>query len=176
MKKLLILLSLVALLSSCHHGHRYHKWNTGKEEKESKVIVPSIVKSAFEKQFAKAKNVEWGLEKADEFEAEFIIGKAELSAVFDSKGTLLETETPIVETELPQAVKDSLTKEFAGYDLYKTAKIDAKGVISYEMTVKKTSTLSFDVTGKLIKNEVKKEKDNEVATKCKKKESKEKED
>jgi hypothetical protein len=177
MKKLLILLSLVALLSSCHHGHRYHKWNTGKGEKESKeVIVPSAVKSAFEKQFAKAKNVEWSLEKTDEFEAEFIIGKAELSAVYDSKGTLLETGTPIVETELPQAVKDSLTREFAGYDLYKTEKIDTKGVISYEMKVKKTSTLSFDAKGKLIKNEVKKEKDNDIEYKGKKKESKEKED
>jgi hypothetical protein len=51
-----------------------------------------------------------------------------------------------------------------------------KGVISYEMTVKKTSTLSFDAKGKLIKNEVKKEKDNEVANKGKKKESKEEED
>lgn len=176
MKRLLILLSLVAFLSSCHHGHRYDKWNSGREENENKVIVPSVTKSAFEKHFPKAKKVEWSLEKADEYEAEFLINKSELSAVFDSKGSLLETETPIVETELPQAVKDSLSKEFAGYDLYKTEKIDSKGVISYGMEVKKTANVSFDANGKLIKNEVKKGKENKFERKREKMSSKEKED
>ena len=178
MKNLLILLSLAAILCSCHHGNRYHEGREGKENKEEKggkeIVVPTAVNDAFAKLFAKGTDVEWSLEKADVYEAEFTLDKTDMSALFDAKGSLLETETPITENDLPKIVKDSLAKSFAGYTLSEIEKVDAKGVVSYEMEVKKASVLSFDTKGKLVKNEVKKDmgkKDGEK--KEKKKEEKE---
>ena len=183
MKKLLILLSFAAILVSCHHGHKYHEGKEGKENKEEKggkeIVIPTAVNDAFAKQFAKGTNVEWSLEKADVYEAEFTLDKVEISALFDVKGTLLETETPITENDLPKTVKDSLAKGFAGYTLKEIEKVDAKGVVSYEMEVKKASLVSFDGKGKLVKNEVKKdeekkgEKEKDGEKKEKKKEDKE---
>jgi hypothetical protein len=169
MKKLMILLSLAAILCSCHHGHKNHEGKEGKEGKENKeekggkeIVIPTAVNDAFAKLFAKGTDIEWSLEKADVYEAEFTLDKVEMSALFDVKGTLLETETPITENDLPKTVKDSLAKGFAGYTLKEIEKVDAKGIVSYDMEVKKASLLSFDAKGKLVKSEIKKgEKDGE---------------
>ena len=179
MKKLLILLSLTAILCSCHHGHKYHEGKEGKENKEEKggkeIVIPTAVNDAFAKQFAKGTDVEWSLEKADVYEAEFMLDKTEMSALFDAKGTLLETETPVLENDLPKTVKDSLAKIFAGYTLKEIEKVDTKGVISYEMEVKKASVVSFDTKGKLVKNEVKKDEYNKGEKDGDKKENKKEE-
>jgi hypothetical protein len=157
MKKLLVLLSLAVVLSSCH-GHRKNKEKEDKDEKGGKeLVVPTAVKTAFTKLFAKATDAEWGLEKANEYEVEFVLDKKEMAALFDPNGNLIETETPVLASELPQAVKDSLAKEFPGYMFSETEKTDAKGVVSYEMEVVKAATIAFDAKGKLIKNEVKKD-------------------
>jgi hypothetical protein len=157
MKKLLILLSLTAILCSCHHGHKYHERKDNKEGKcKQEIVIPTAVNDAFAKQFAKGTDVKWSLEKADVYEAEFMLDKTGMSALFDTKGTVLETETPVMENDLPKIVKDSLAKGFAGYTLTEIEKIEAKGVVSYELEVKKAAVLSFDTKGKLVKNEVKK--------------------
>ena len=176
MKKLLILLSLTAILVSCHHGHKFRKEKEYKDEKGGKeIVIPTAVNDAFAKQFAKGTNVEWSLEKADVYEAEFTLDKVEMSALFDVKGTLLETETPITENDLPKTVKDSLAKGFAGYTLKEIEKVDAKGVVSYEMEVKKASLVSFDAKGKLVKNEVKKDEEKKSEKDGEKKENKKEE-
>jgi hypothetical protein len=160
MKKLLILLSLTAILCSCHHGHKNHEGKENKEEKGGKeIVIPTAVNDAFAKQFAKGTDVEWSLEKADVYEAEFMLDKTGMSALFDTKGNLLETETSVMENDLPKIVKDSLAKGFAGYTLSEIEKVEAKGVVSYEMEVKKAAVLSFDTKGKLVKNEIKKAKE-----------------
>ena len=176
MKKLLILLSLTAILCSCHHGHKYHEGKENKEEKsKQEIVVPTAVNDAFAKQFAKGKDVEWSLEKADVYEAEFMLDKTGMSALFDTKGTLLETETSVMESDLPKIVKDSLAKDFAGYTLFEIEKVEAKGVVSYEMEVKKAAVLSFDTKGKLVKNEIKKAEEKKGEKDGEKKENKKEE-
>jgi hypothetical protein len=179
MKKLLILLSLAAILVSCHHGHKNHEGKEGKENKEEKggkeIVIPTAVNDAFAKQFAKGTNVEWSLEKTDVYEAEFTLDKVEMSALFNVKGTLLETETPVTETDLPKTVKDSLAKAFAGCTLKEIEKVEAKGVISYEMEVKKASIVSFDAKGKLVKSEAKKDEEKKGEKDGEKKENKKEE-
>jgi len=160
MKKLLILLSLAAILVSCHHGHKFRKEKEDKDEKGGKeIVIPTVVNDAFAKLFAKGTDVEWSLEKDNVYEAEFTLDKTEMSALFDVKGTLLETETPVTENDLPKTVKDSLAKGYTGYTLSEIEKVDAKGIVTYEMEVKKASVVSFDAKGKLVKNEVKKDED-----------------
>lgn len=131
--------------------------------REKKMNVPEAVKKTFAAQFPNATKVEWGLEKPGEFEAEFKLNKAEMSANFDEKGTLLETESEIKESELPQAVKATLAKDFVGYKIDEILKAVAKGITSFEMSAekdKKEFVLEFDSDGKLLKQaEEKEEKD-----------------
>jgi hypothetical protein len=129
---------------------------------EKKVIVPDAVKKAFTAQFTNATKIEWGLEKPGEFEAEFKLNKVEMSANFDEKGTLLETESEIKESDLPQAVKATLAKDFGGYKIDEVLKAEAKGVTTFELTSqkdKKEFVLEFDINGKLLKQAEEKEDD-----------------
>jgi hypothetical protein len=131
------------------------------KKEEKKVIVPQAVKTAFAAKFPKAAKIEWSLEKAGEYEAEFKLDKAEMSANFNEKGNLIETETEITESALPPSIKSAVAKEFAGYKIGEIAKVFAKGVTSYELEAskdKKTYEVEFDANGKMIsKKEAKEE-------------------
>jgi len=123
---------------------------------EKNVTIPEGVKKVFTAQYPNATKVEWSLEKAGEYEAEFKINKAEMSVVYDAVGNLLETETEIEESELPQAIKAKLAKDFEGYKIDEIEKSDAKGVTTFEMEAKKEKKefgLVFDNNGKLLKQE-----------------------
>ncbi|MGC1390527.1 MAG: PepSY-like domain-containing protein [Bacteroidales bacterium] len=124
------------------------------QEKSKKVEVPSTVKSAFEAKYPKAEKVNWGLEKQGEYEAEFVLNGIESSANFDSKGQFLEFETEIKESELPQSIKATLSKNFAGYKIGEVAKsTNDKGIVNYEMEASKGKDkfeISFDANGKLL--------------------------
>ncbi len=119
--------------------------------------VPLAAKTSFAAKFPAAQKVKWSVEKPGEFEAEFIRNKVETSALFDTKGNLLETETEVRESELPQGVKIALSKDFAGYKLDEIEKAtDSNGSVLYEMEVDKGKDkyeISFDVNGKLLKKE-----------------------
>ena len=132
------------------------------EEKGKKeVIVPQAVKTVFAAKFAKATKVVWSLEKTGEYEAEFKLNSAEMSANFDVKGTLLETEEEISESALPASIKAAIAKDFAGYKIDEVTKAITKGVTTYEMEAskdKKTYEVEFDATGKMTsKKEAKEE-------------------
>jgi hypothetical protein len=129
---------------------------------EKKVIVPEVVKKSFAAQYPSATKVEWGIEKAGEYEAEFKLNSTDMSVVYDEKGTALEIESEIKETDLPQAVKATLAKDFTGYKIDEFEKTDAKGVVTFEMEARKDNKefeLVFDSNGKLLKQEEEKDKD-----------------
>jgi hypothetical protein len=89
------------------------------QEKSIKTEVPMIIKSAFDAKYPNAQKVNWGIEKPGEFEAEFVLNGVESSALYDSKGQFLESEIEIKENQLPQAIKNSISKEFVGYKIAK---------------------------------------------------------
>lgn len=134
------------------------------EKKESKkaekpVNVPTVVKNAFASKFTAVSGVEWGIEKPGQYEVEFTQNKINMAALFDAKGALLETESKIVESELPAAIKSTLAKDFVGYKITNIEKTVAKGVAKYEMDAtkgKKKMELVFDASGKLLKKDVEK--------------------
>ncbi len=131
-------------------------------EPEKQINAPEAVKSAFAAQYPNVTKVKWSLEKPGEYEAEFDLNKTEMSVLYDEKGTLLESETEIKESDLPAAVKSALTKDFAGYKITEFEKCDAKGVVTYEMEAKKDNKeyeLVFDKTGKLIKQKEEQDED-----------------
>ena len=149
MKKLLVLFVCMALVVGVSATNQ-------KDEK-----IPAAAKSGFATKFPTTQKVKWGVEKPGEFEAEFILNGVETSALVDAKGTLLETEAEIKESELPQPVKATLAKDFAGYKLDEIEKAtDAKGVASFEMEAAKGKDkleISFDANGKLLGKEPLKE-------------------
>jgi len=65
--------------------------------------------------------------------------------------------------DLPQAVKATIAKDFAGFKLDEIEKsTDSKGVVTYEMEAakgKEKLALDFDANGKLLSKEPLKKKD-----------------
>jgi hypothetical protein len=127
--------------------------------------IPAAAKSGFAAKFPTIQKVKWSVEKLGEFEAEFVLNGAETSVLYDSKGTLLETEVEIKQNELPEAIKDALAKDFKSYKIDEIEKvIDQMGIVTFELEAfkgKDKIEISFDANGKMMKKEaVKEEKEN----------------
>ena len=117
--------------------------------------VPVNVKSSLQKNYA-IKDADWDKEGAN-YEASFEQKGTEISVVFDGIGSILETEREIKKSELPGAILDALKKDYADFELEEAARIETKGVITYETEVEKgkmSLELIFDTNGKLMKKEV----------------------
>jgi len=156
MKKLLVLIVCLAFVTGVSAINQ-------KEEK-----IPAAAKTAFVAKFPTAQKIKWSVEKSGEFEAEFILNNVETSVLLDAKGNLLETEARIKESELPQGVKASIAKDFAGFKIDEIEKsADAKGVTTFEMEAVKGKVkleISFDSNGKLLsKKPLKEDKEDKKA-------------
>ena len=114
--------------------------------------VPVNVKNSLEKNYA-IKDADWDKE-GENFEASFEQKGTAISVVFDGAGSILETEREIKKNELPIAILNVLKKDYADFEIEEAARIETKGVITYETEVEKgkqTFDLIFDTNGKLIK-------------------------
>jgi hypothetical protein len=124
--------------------------------------VPENVKKEFAKKYPAAETVKWSSEETNEWEAEFKINGTEMSASFDNKGTWLESETEITAKDLPAAVTNTLSREFAGYKTGEMSAIENPQMKGFELALKKggmSLEVVFDNMGKVLKKtEVKKEK------------------
>jgi hypothetical protein len=117
--------------------------------------VPVNIKSSLEKNYA-LKDADWDKEGAN-YEASFEQKGTEISVVFDGLGAVVESEHEIKKSELPAAILDVLKKDYADFELEEAARIETKGVITYEAEVEKGKMLLelvFDVTGKLIEKKI----------------------
>lgn len=122
-------------------------------QKLSESQVPADVLKAFKTNFSTVATAKWEKENMN-YEANFELNKVETSAIFDAHGNHLETETELVKSSLPKPVLDALVNEYSGYKIGETSKIDAKGIISYEVEVEKgehSMDLIFDKKGTLLK-------------------------
>jgi len=82
-------------------------------QKLKETEVPSAVKEGFKKHFPNTAVNGWEKENGN-YEAGFVLNKAETSALLDASGKLLETESEISVSELPKAVSDYLAKNESG--------------------------------------------------------------
>jgi uncharacterized membrane protein YkoI len=124
--------------------------------------VPENVKNAFTQKFPDAKSVKWDKENETEWEAEFKLNGEEYSANFTTDGVWKETEHEIEKSAIPANVKQTLDNEFRGYKI-EEAEISetAEGQV-YEFELKKDKVVmevAISPDGKLVKKEVKTEKD-----------------
>jgi hypothetical protein len=153
MKKLLTICLCVSLILSSY------------AQKQKKEEIPATAKTAFAAKFPKATKVKWSIEEPGEFEAEFSLNGTSSAAIFNAGGQLIETETEIKASALPQAVKNTLSKDFKDYQISEPEQvIDSKNVVTYEMIAKKGKN-KYELTllndGKLFKKEEMKKEDKE---------------
>jgi hypothetical protein len=98
--------------------------------------VPQIVRDKFISSYSTATNVKWTKEKSG-YESSFKKGNVDMSVNFDEKGNVVETETGIKLGELPIEVRESVAKDYSKYKITETAKIETKGITTYEVEVKR---------------------------------------
>jgi len=128
---------------------------------EEKVDAPAKIKSSFEQKYPDTKVIEWEFDNEDKmWEAEFKMGKPELTAVFSENGDWVETEQEIKKKDLPQPVRATLQSEFAEYDIEETEFVETPEGKFYEIEVeleKKDSEIEIELLispdGKVIKKE-----------------------
>lgn len=119
--------------------------------------IPAEVTNAFSEKYAEAKNVEWK-DKLSNFVASFELEGEKLEARFNKKGVWQNTEKELDVNDLPDAIKDGLSKsKYADWELkslYKIMLPDEK--VQYRLHVSKTTVqqknLLFSDNGKLLKD------------------------
>lgn len=111
--------------------------------------VPTPVKAGFAKQFP-GLSPTWEKENG-KYEANFKDKGKSMSALFDPKGAMTESEIAIKVEELPAPVLAYIQQHYKSAAIKEAARITkADGSINYEAEVNKMDVL-FDVNGKFIK-------------------------
>ena len=142
MKNLMIVIIAVTLATTAH------------AQKISADKVPAAVNAAFKAKFANAEKVKWEMEDKKDFEANFNTGAVEQSATFTPEGKWIETETEIKSSDLPQAVQQTVAKQFAGYKTKEASKVEnEKNGNFYEVEVEKGKEVievALSATGEVL--------------------------
>lgn len=135
MKKLALLPMMIAIisLSAC----------------AQKTTAPGVVKTAFSKSFPGV-SAKWEKE-GEKYEANFKQNGSTMSALFTANGSLLETETDIKKSELPNVVLTYAASHYKGKAIKEAAKITkADGTVNYEAEVDGKDVI-FDSNGNFLR-------------------------
>lgn len=123
---------------------------TAQAQKISGKKVPQVVKDAFKAHYPKVTTVKWEKEKGN-YEAGFILSGVPASVLYEPNGTQLQAEIAIPDNEMPQKVKEYVSKKYPGSRITETSKImDNKGNVTYEAEVK-GKDLIFDSNGNFLR-------------------------
>jgi hypothetical protein len=118
---------------------------------QDKVEVPATVKKVFTDAYPNATKVKWTKDK-DNYEVAFEENKRETIVEYTAKGDLVEIETYVAVTTLPQPafdyMKDNYRNRYIKKDATKITK--ANGEVYYQANVKRTD-LVFDDKGRFVK-------------------------
>jgi hypothetical protein len=143
MKKIIVLLSVCLLFAFF-----------GYTQTISAEKVPATVKESFAKKFPAATSVAYNMEMTD-YKVTFKDKAVGMSANFNSKGEWLESQTIMIESDLPKEVLTSVATNFVGYAITEITKIDGPdNVLNYEMHLKKGTVaekVKFSPKGEILK-------------------------
>lgn len=115
-----------------------------------KSVAPESAKAAFAKAYPNATKVKWEKEDGN-FEVSFVLNGNELSAIYNAKGVLQESEHEMKVSELPAAVIAYMKEHYKGITVKGAAKITkTDGSINYEAAIKGKDVL-FDANGKFLR-------------------------
>jgi hypothetical protein len=118
--------------------------------------LPGGINQAFKQKFPSAMKPEWKIKKDKSYEAEFTVNGAKVTSKFSADGKWLETKSVIDAKYVPEAVKNTVAKEFPSYKTTESQSIEASDSKEngYEIHVKKdkeTLKLYYSKDGKLLK-------------------------
>ncbi len=119
---------------------------------QKKTTIPDAAKASFTKSFPAAMEVKWAKEDAN-YEVDFLLNGKKMSAEYDAKGMLIETELSVTASELPAAVMPYVNQHYKGAAIKGMAKVTKpNGEINYELGIKGKDVM-FDAKGKFLKEE-----------------------
>jgi len=132
-------------------------------QKISKDKVPAPVQKAFQSKFPNVTGVKWEMENKNSYEAAFSQSNYKMTATFDNDGKWMETEMAMDPAKLPQAILQTISKQFAGYMIKEVAETETpdKGWF-YEADLKKGKEIvevQFSTNGEVLKKTVEKKGD-----------------
>jgi hypothetical protein len=125
--------------------------------------VPREVKEKFAANYTNIKKVMWSKDNLN-YEASFKSGSDDKSVTFDATGGIIEIETKISIRKLPVEIINNVRKNYPGFKITETARIEGKGMVTYEAEVTKGKVkmdLYFDEHGALKSKTIVKGKKNE---------------
>jgi hypothetical protein len=123
------------------------------DEKVSRKDVPSAVIAAFERAYPHATVKGYGSEKEGDklfYEIESVEGKMTRDVLYNPDGTVVEVEESLAEGELPQAVTQSVKREYPKAVITKAERTTRGTVVTYDIRAKqegKTFSITLDSNG-----------------------------
>ena len=124
-------------------------------QKVSPDKLPTSVAASFKSKYPTAGKVNWQLANANEYRANFIMKKTLKSAIFGADGSWRQTETQLKTIEIPKIIRQSVSKQFIGYAIKRTLKIEKKeGASVYEVLIKKATksySVTYAITGEMLR-------------------------
>ena len=119
--------------------------------------VPAPVLTAFNAAFPKAMDVEWDL-KGTQYNVEFETGlfRNDHEVWYDATGKQLRHEEEVAGSDLPEAVKATIAKEFAGFSTDDVKRIEADGATTYIVELQNGPTewkVAYDAAGKQLQKQ-----------------------
>jgi len=135
MKNLLIIFIVIGL-TACGGSKKEDKPATDSTAKTTEAVqVPDAVKDAFAKAYPNVKDAVWEAEEGN-FQAEFKLENVETSVVYNASGSLLETETGLEPSKLPEAAKKYCADNMPGKEISEAVKkVDGYGVVLFEVEI-----------------------------------------
>jgi hypothetical protein len=129
---------------------------TNAQKKESATIqVPAEVTASLKKLFPETTDLKWS-QKKEKYKAEFKVVKTKHEVTFDKAGTVTKHQYEIKKEELPQAVTETITKEYGTYTIHDCERTDHKGITTYKVELKSQTgkkKVNFSSDGKVIAKE-----------------------
>ena len=121
--------------------------------------VPSAVQAAFAQAYPAAKGAKWSKEGAG-YEVEFRVGRGTARQAwevsYDAQGQLVSTSRDIAPSALPEAVRQAIAQQFAGYRIREAEEETEGGVTRYEVELRKgrdEAEATFEPSGRLVEVE-----------------------
>jgi len=119
-------------------------------------VLPDAVLAAFKAAYPKAeikgasKEVENGI---TQYEVESVDGKLNRDLIYAADGKVLELEEAVAPESLPEAVKATLAKDYAGAKVLKAETLTKDGTMVYELLLQgkdKKMGVTIDPAGKVV--------------------------
>ena len=119
--------------------------------------VPAAITTAFNQTFPKAMDIEWK-QKGEQYKVEWETGlfRNDHEAWYDAAGKLLRHEEEAAASDLPEAVKAAIAKEFPGYRSDDVKRIEAEGATTWIVELQNGPEewkVAYDAAGKQLQKQ-----------------------